>query len=162
MQNCVDHLPIGHLPDLNEADEDGELQIVGGCHSDDFVGPLDLTIRRTHDVRHFVIDDCYRRLLLQYVGFVNCCVSITVLLFLLLLSYLTNCNAINRCHQIELYIILYIFIEDNGWMECTRRRCRGVGRTSAGWWVSYTHTHTHAHREYTIHRHKHIDYSIYM
>lgn len=105
-----------------------------------------------------VIDDCY----CSIDGFVNCCVSITVLLFLLLLSYLTNCNAINRCHQIELYIILYIFIEDNGWMECTRRRCRGVGRTSAGWWVSYTHTHTHAHREYTIHRHKHIDYSIYM
>lgn len=53
MKDGVDHLPVGHLTNLDEADEDGELEIVGGCHSDDFVRPLDLTVRRTHDVRHF-------------------------------------------------------------------------------------------------------------
>lgn len=69
MQNCVDDLPIGHLPDLNEADEDGEFQIVGGCHSDDFVGPLDLTIRRTHDVRHFVDRWLLSTIVIAVVGF---------------------------------------------------------------------------------------------
>lgn len=54
MQYGVDHLPVSHLADFDEPDEDGELEVVGGCHSDDFVRPLDLTVRRTHDVRHFV------------------------------------------------------------------------------------------------------------
>jgi len=53
MQDGIDHLPVGHLANLDEADEDGELEIVGCCHSDDFVRPFDLTVRRTHDVRHF-------------------------------------------------------------------------------------------------------------
>jgi len=69
MQNGVDHLPVGHLANLDEADEDGELEIVGGCHSDDFVRPFDLTVRRTHDVRHFGA-----RFVVQIVVFVARCV----------------------------------------------------------------------------------------
>lgn len=42
MQNGVDHLPVGHLADFDEPDEQPELEVVRRCHADNLLGPLDL------------------------------------------------------------------------------------------------------------------------
>jgi len=42
VEDGVDNLMVRHLSDFDEADEDGELDVVCSHHPDDVLGPLDL------------------------------------------------------------------------------------------------------------------------
>lgn len=52
MQHGVDHLPVGDLADLDEADQDGKLEVVRHRHFDDLLRSLDLAEGRPREVRH--------------------------------------------------------------------------------------------------------------
>lgn len=52
MQHGVDDLPVRDLADLDEADQDGKLEVVRHGHLDHLLRPLDLAEGRPREVRH--------------------------------------------------------------------------------------------------------------
>lgn len=52
MKYCVDDFPIRHLFNLDKSNQHGKFQAVIHRHRNNFLGSLDVTKRRTVQVRH--------------------------------------------------------------------------------------------------------------